>query len=176
MSIRSVVRRTRGPRAEVARAVAVGCAATLAAAAAGCVTAGAGTGGDTPPPVRRLLAGTTADFRREHVAPSRSTLRVIGTDLLAPEPDRPVYDLVLRTWPRVLRPDAGPAAALQDPRGDVVGVYARGAFLGGQDVLRTVPARQVLALYRLTAAEEYSRFGRSHPGGAIEVVWAPGMR
>jgi hypothetical protein len=29
----------------------------------------------------------------------------------------------------------------------------------------------VLAAYRLTRNEEYARWGRTHPGGAVEIIW-----
>jgi hypothetical protein len=154
------------------RTALAGAAAAAAAAAAACATAGPRDPADASPAMARLLSATTREFRHDRVAPARTSATAIGTDQLSAEPDRVLYDIVLRTWPRLLRP--GPTSIMhQDPRGDVLGVYTRAGFLGGPDVLRTVPARDVLAVYRLTPAEAYARYGRSHLGGAVEIVWRP---
>lgn len=143
-------------------------AATLVVAACGSAT----TGGTTPRLDTRLSPIFTPQFLREKVAPERSSLRVIGADLLVPEAHRSLIDIVDRQWPTFLRPMRGPVGdGMPDLRQDIVGVYSGTAFLGGQTVLAAIPARQVLAAYRLSQTEEYARWGRMHPGGAIEVIW-----
>ena len=144
-------------------------AALLAVAACGSATTGRGSQF-----AARLAASGDEQFRRYHVAPERSTLRVLGSDVLAADGSRPLVDLVNRQWPTLLSP-LRPSAGTADVRGDAIGVYSGQNFLGGQAVLGTVPARQVLAVYRLTRNEEYARYGRVHDGGALEIVWrSPG--
>lgn len=118
---------------------------------AGCVTAT--TGG----PARYASAG--------------GALTVIGPDVLRAEPSQPVYDLVLRRWPNLLRPPVIGAAGGRDARGDVIGVYAATHWLGGQDALRSINAVHVQSIRRLTPSEEFARFGRAHDGGGLEIVW-----
>jgi hypothetical protein len=98
-------------------------------------------------------------------------MRVIGADVLVPDASRSLLDLAQRQWPTLLRPLRGASATGPDLRDDIIGVYAGKSFLGGQAVLANIPARQVLAAYRLTRNEEYARWGRTHPGGAVEIIW-----
>lgn len=153
------------------------CAAPALAGLLTLATAACATAGGTPQIPPHLLQGTSAEFRRTRVAPAQSSLSVIGTDRLVLEPDRPVFDVVARTWPRMFRPEPRSAARLGAPpgdsRGDVIGVYSQGTFIGGQEVLRTMLAREVLAVYRLSLSEEFARYGRAHDGGAVEIIWRP---
>jgi hypothetical protein len=145
-------------------------AALLAVAACGSATTGRGS-----ELAARIAARGDEQFRRYHVAPERSTLRVLGSDVLVADGSRPLSDLVNRHWPTLLRPPRLSGAGGTDVRGDIIGVYSGLSFLGGQQMLATIPARQVLAVYRLTRTEEYTRYGRTHDGGALEIVWrSPG--
>lgn len=136
--------------------------------AAACVRA-AGTSDPSLPPL--LARRLSPQFRHDHVAPVRSSHTEIGADVLSLDPDLPVYDVVRRHWPAMLRPAPLSPAWQQDPRGDIYGVYASAGWMGGQETLRTVPSRHVLAVYRLSPTQEFARFGRYHAGGAVEIVW-----
>ena len=155
----------------VARAAA--CLVGLAVVACAGVTAGVGARAEqgVPPELARRL---TPEFRRERVAPAHSSRSVMGTDMLRGNPQHTACELVERLWPNVLRPPAEHLAPGHgDPRGDVVGVYASGGWIGGQETLRSVTAGQVLILYRLTPQQEFARYGRRHAGGGVEIVWRP---
>ena len=119
----------------------------------------------------RVAPFLTPELLREKVAPERSTLRALGADVLVPDANRTMLDLVQRHWPSLLRPPRNVAAPGPDLRDDIVGVYSGNTFIGGQAVLANIPARQVLAAYRLTRTEESARWGRIHPGGAVEIIW-----
>lgn len=123
------------------------------------------------PPLPAQFAHLSPEFRHDRIAPAASSRSVIGTDILYSDPTRSVYDIVARQWPVMLRPAPVSLRGNTDPYGDIIGVYAKGMWLGGQETLRSVPAGQVLAIYRLSMTEEFARFGRRHDGGAVEIVW-----
>ena len=122
---------------------------------------GCATGQMAGPGARPL--STTSYFISEH--------GTVALDVLVPQRDRSLYDIVVRTWPAMLRP---PRTSNVVPRGpnDVVGVYADGAFIGGVETLRSVFARDVVQMRRLSQAEEFHRFGHAHPGGGLVIAWS----
>jgi hypothetical protein len=156
-------------------------ALALAAALTTLAGCAATSRGDTAP---RLSAGLAAELPASlSVLPATagpavgglsSGLSTMQADVLVPMHDRTVYDLIERRWPTVLRPMTPNARS--GPRGDVVGVYANGVFIGGVETLQTVYARDLLAVHRLSASEEFMKYGHSHPGGGVVLVWRTGRQ
>jgi hypothetical protein len=102
------------------------------------------------------------------------TLRELKGDALARDPMRPLSDVLASLWALSLRPD--PRRALSSTNDADLGVYAGNAYVGGSDFLRTVRSGEVARVERLTRAEAYQRFGRSHANGALLVTFWPGGR
>ena len=131
------------------------CAALATACATSRPTAGGGVArlearaGRAPSPV--LVSRTTIPRETLDIDPSLSLLDVVG-----------------RYWPQVLRPLA--LGTPPDPRGDVVGVFVNGNFTGGQDALRSIRASAVSSIQRMSRADEFTKWGMSHPGGALIIT------
>lgn len=86
--------------------------------------------------------------------------------------ERMLADVVSARWPRLVRGDLPRGGAGQAESPDRFGVYdARGAFLGGPDYLLVLRAGDVREIRRLTANEEFARYGRRHPAGAVVLDW-----
>ena len=132
-----------------------------AALATACATSRPNAGG-----VARL---ESTPVRRAAPPVVLATRSLIPQATLNIDPSLSLHEVVGRYWPQVLRPPAWGAAA-PDARGDVVGVYVDGNFSGGQDALRSIRASAVASLQRLTRSEEFTKWGMSHPGGAIIVT------
>ena len=135
-------------------------------AATACATAR--TGAD-----ETRLEGTALAGRPSPVLATRTLIPMRTLDL---DPGLSLYDVVSRYWPYVLRPNvpvAGPVPrpVAGDPRGDIVGVYVGENFSGGQEQLRSIRSSAVSSIRRLSQSEEYIRFGRSHPGGALVITF-----
>ena len=98
---------------------------------------------------------------------------LIPTRTLDLDPGLSLYDVVARYWPTVLRPltPVPTTPSSIDPRGDVVGIYVGENFAGGQEQLRSIRSSAVASIRRLTATEEYVRFGRSHQGGGLVITF-----
>jgi hypothetical protein len=120
--------------------VAAACASTTATSAAGTSAAGTSAAARAPRLDTRVAPFLTPELVREKVAPERSTMRVIGADVLVPDASRSLLDLAQRQWPTLLRPLRGASATGPDLRDDIIGVYAGKSFLGGQAVLANIPA------------------------------------
>ena len=115
--------------------------------------------------VSRLESVAAARRAPPVVLATRSTIPLATLDL---DPSLSLYDVVGRYWPQVLRPPLWETSN-PDPRGDVVGVFIDGTFSGGQEALRGIRASAVASIQRLTRSEEYVKYGKSHPGGAVLV-------
>ena len=95
---------------------------------------------------------------------------VIPADRLSNEGGRAIYDVVSMRWPLMMN-QAGAGFQTRRLGVESVGVYADRTYLGGASMLRTVRAHEVASVRRLSRSEEYSRYGRTHEGGALEIVW-----
>jgi hypothetical protein len=129
--------------------------APLAAVAAWTLTACAGALAAPPLP---LGQPTAADV----------TTRQINGPVLQAQPTRMLSEVVSTYWPMLGLQPRGP---LVGDAGEQVGLYANGQLIGGLADLRSIASGNVLYLQRLTRTEEFSRFGRSHPQGAIILAW-----
>jgi hypothetical protein len=94
----------------------------------------------------------------------------IPADRLTSEGGRAMYDVVAMRWPLMMN-RAGVAIQPRQLGVEPVGVYANRMYLGGVSMLRNVRAHEVASVRRLSRSEEYSRYGRIHDGGALEIVW-----
>jgi hypothetical protein len=129
-------------------------------AATACATAGTGSA---------RLQGAEGSVLASRQPIALATRTLIPTRTLDLDPGLNLYDVVSRYWPQVLRPVAPIPGSVQsmDPRGDIVGVYVDDMFTGGQEQLKTIRSSAVSSIRRLTPGEEYIKWGRSHPGGAL---------
>jgi hypothetical protein len=130
-------------------------AAALAAASLWATAACAGMMASTPLPFGEPM-------------PADVTQKDINGPVLQAAPTRSLGDVVSTYWPSLGRQAATP---LPSAFGEPVGVYANGALIGGLSDLRAIRSGDVVHLQRLNQSEEYSRFGRSHPQGAVVVTW-----
>ena len=154
------------------------CAAAGASAIAACgaarSTASAAASATAPVDVTPVgaIAGPrggvtdSRDYRVAAARPALATRTLIPTARLDAEPASTVYDVVAHVWPQLLRPS--PLASLLPSHvGPPVGVYMNETYLGGPDQLQSFRSGAVASVYRLSSAEEYMRWGRSHPSGAL---------
>jgi len=131
--------------------------AALAATALALLAACATVGGRAP---RAPLTSPTT---------TRQSYIIAGASLPA---ERAMIDVIAARWPQLLSGDLPRGSAGQATSVDRFAVYdQRGGFLGGPDYLLAVRARDVRELRRLTALEEYAKYGQRHPAGAVVLTW-----
>lgn len=122
----------------------------------------------TPNAPVRAISSRMTETRRAYVLTTNDMGRA-GT--------RTLYDLVAVRWSPLVYGDLPRGYGVSEPavsaERDRVGVYARdGSFLGGAEVLRDLMPADVVELRRLTSIEEFGKFGRRHPAGAIVLTWS----
>ncbi|MGZ8377039.1 MAG: hypothetical protein ACXW0Z_07320 [Gemmatirosa sp.] len=152
------MRASRRPRAVLVSAV-LAAALSLAACAsapAGSTTANGGTD------FRRLSRGRASDVSMRH----------IQGEALTRDPSRSLMDVMASYWPTSMR---GDPFARQIGGDQGIGAYVNGNYMGGWDFLRTVRAGELVRVQRLTQSEEYLKFGRTHPNGAVELTFRGGL-
>ena len=145
------MRAHRRPRAVLASAV-------LAAALslAGCASTAGGGGSEV------------TDLRLNRPRPGDISMRHIQGEALSRDPARSLMDVMAAYWPTQMRGDPR-AAQLGGDQG--IGAYVNGNYMGGWDFLRTVRAGELVRVQRLTQSEEFLKFGRTHPNGAVELTF-----
>jgi hypothetical protein len=155
----------RTPRGASRRAPAT--AATLACAVAlslsACASATTTAAGLSPAPGASRARGSVGDVSQ----------RQIQGAVLSQDPARSLVDVLAAYWPTAMRGDAR-AVQIGGERG--VGVYVNGNYMGGWDYLRTVRAGEVMRVQRLTASEEYLRFGRASTNGGVVLTFRGAVR
>ena len=99
-------------------------------------------------------------------APHSSDL-LISSDLAA-EPHLNAYSAVERLRPLFLRtrPGAGDARGVPG----TISVFIDGDFAGDQDVLRTIPVRDIESILRMQPAMAYATMGSLHMGDQVLLV------
>src|SRR5687768_14571144 len=150
------MRAPRRPRAVLASAV-------LAAALslAGCASTSGGGSGDP------------TDLRLNRPRPGDISMRHIQGDALSRDPARSLMDVMAAYWPTQMR---GDPRATQIGGEQGIGAYVNGNYMGGWDFLRTVRAGELVRVQRLTQSEEFLKFGRTHPSGAVELTFRGSLR
>jgi hypothetical protein len=149
------MRASRRPRAVLASAVLAAALSLLAA----CASSPAGSTGST-------------DFRLSRGRASDVSMRHIQGEALSRDPSRSLMDVMASYWPTSMR---GDPFARQIGGEQGIGAYVNDNYMGGWDFLRTVRAGEVVRVQRLTQSEEYLRYGRSHPNGAVILTFRGGI-
>ena len=91
-----------------------------------------------------------------------------STNPIAYAPHETVWEVLYRRNPRLLsdRSTRGGLPSGDDP----IGVYVGDHYMGGPDVLKSMFARDVFRVVRLTASEAQTRYPRHHDNGVILVT------
>jgi hypothetical protein len=84
------------------------------------------------------------------------------------------YDLIRRLRPTMLssrdpRLSAAPTRELS-PETSGVGVYLDGVYVGGLDLLSSIPARSITSIRRISSATASTQFGAGLSAGAIVIT------
>ena len=133
------------------RAVLASAALAAALSLAGCASTSGGSADAT-------------DFRLNRPRAGDISTRHIQGEALTRDPARSLLDVMAAYWPTQMR---GDPRAVQFGGDQGIGAYVNGNYMGGWDFLRTVRAGEVVRVQRLTQSEEYLRYGRTHPAGAV---------
>jgi hypothetical protein len=87
---------------------------------------------------------------------------------LAAETHRDAYAAVEQLRPLFLSPRPGAADARGQPR--TIRVFIDGDFAGDQEILRSIPAREIESVRRLQPAMAYATMGSLHMGDEVLMV------
>jgi len=139
------------------RAVLVSAALAAALSLVGCASTSGGSGGSE-----------VSDFRLNRPRAGDISMRHIQGEALTRDPARSLLDVMAAYWPTQMR---GDPRAPQFGGDQGIGAYVNGNYMGGWDFLRTVRAGELVRVQRLTQSEEYLRFGRNHPAGAVVLTF-----
>ncbi|GLC28369.1 hypothetical protein [Roseisolibacter agri] len=116
---------------------------------------------------------SSTDFRLNRPRPGDVSMRTIQGEALSRDPARPLLDVLASYWPTQMR---GDPRAVQLGGDQGMGAYVNGNYMGGWDFLRTVRSGELVRVQRLTQSEEFLRFGRTHPNGAVELTFRGSLR
>jgi hypothetical protein len=112
------------------------------------------------------VACASSGGRQHAPAPYQSDL--LTWNELAAETHRDAYAAVEQLRPLFLSPRPGAADARGQPR--TIRVFIDGDFAGDQEVLRSIPAREIESIRRLQPAMAYATMGSLHMGDQILMV------
>ena len=104
----------------------------------------------------------------EAAASGRGTL-LTGTFTTEYFTGETLFDVLRRRAPLYLRPRPNPSAEMLS-RMDPIAVYINGSFSGSLEVLQSIPAYEVFAVDRISAADAAIKFGPKHTSGALLVT------
>ena len=92
----------------------------------------------------------------------------LGNNAVSYAPHETVWEVLYRRNPRLLsdRSVRGGLPSGEEP----IGIYVGSHYMGGPDVLKSIFARDVFRVERLTASEAQTRYPRHHDNGVILVT------
>jgi hypothetical protein len=128
------------------------------------------------PPIISACGAFRSDPRRSgHTMPASVAMEIVRSEIDSLRPRVPTaYDLIRRLRPAMLNSRDPRASSMQTAGGSTetsrVSVYVDGLYVGGLEVLSTIPARSVTSIRRISSATASADFGSGLSGGAIVVT------
>ncbi len=115
-----------------------------------------------------VAACAASPARDSRFTPTPFSSDLITWNELAAKPLENAYSAVEHLRPLFLSPRPGPADARGQPR--TIRVFIDGDFAGDEDVLRSIPVRDIESIRRVQPAMAYATIGSLHMGDEVLMV------